>query len=274
MPLFGNITLNPWTSQVSPKLSTPSIEHSINLTAKSARVFDLTSDKTLVDYESQKLLPIASLTKIMTAYIVLTHKSPNDKVRITRNALNTPGEAGSFKEGEVLTIRDLVSAMMMYSSNDAAMALAENIGGTAFVNLMNKEAAALGMYQTTFYNPTGLDSNDGIASNYSSAQDLSKLIRKIFQDTPLVWELSRDQHKTIYSQANVAHALLNLNELINRVPHIIGGKTGTTNTAGESFIMLYEDPLGSPKALVLLGAEPGKRFEETQRILKYISTLR
>ena len=87
----------------------------------------------------------------------------------------------------------------------------------------------------------------------------------------MLWEMSRDKERLIYSDAQKRHALINVNTLVDRIPYLIGTKTGSTDTARDSVIVVYEYPIGEPHALILLGAAPGERFVEAARLLNRIS---
>jgi len=254
-----------------------------SFSAQSILVFDIKSGERVVDIDSDDVFGIASLSKIMTGYLALEYLSPDDAIEISPEAHTTAGAVGGFRAGELFSLKDLLRAMMMSSSNDAAMAVAEAVGkklGGAtsddrmeiFVRLMNEKARALHMDNTVFQNPTGLDLPSGIPSNYSSASDLARLIFAS-QETPLLWEVSRENDRIIYSYQDDSHRLINLNEVMGRIPYFIGGKTGTTDASGESLVLLYESPLGTRKAFILLNASHGRRFLEASSLLARVTTM-
>ncbi|MDA1334617.1 MAG: hypothetical protein O2794_01210 [bacterium] len=255
----------------------PYISVDNSYTARSIALFDAETSEFLTNEGGNKTVGIASLTKIMTSYVALKNLPEETPILISEDAIATSGSVGHFTEGEVFFLKDLVRALMMFSSNDAAIAIVESVGRarggvtyedsiTIFVNLMNKEAENLGMKHTTFSNPTGLDGDDGRPSNYSTTEDLAKLIVAT-KEYPLIWEASRDTSGTIFSYGNRPHNLFNINEMVEVVPHYVGGKTGTTDASGESLVILYEYPLGHTYGFVLLGAQSGFRFAEARRLL-------
>ncbi|MBI2052823.1 MAG: D-alanyl-D-alanine carboxypeptidase [Candidatus Ryanbacteria bacterium] len=259
------------------KSAPPSTTIPDNLSARSILLFDLADERPIAGQNEGDIIPIASLSKIMTGYIALKLMNAEEKIEFSEGAVKTSGTSGNFRKGEIFSLRDLLFAAMMYSSNDAASAMAEKIGeylgGRDFeekialaVERMNTEAKGLGMEHTTFVNPTGLDFDINIASNYSSAKDLMKLIFATKQ-TPLLWDASRPKEKTIYSSDGQAHRLININQTLARLSHALGGKTGSTDSAQESIVLLYEFPLGHPKGLILLGTGQGRRFQEAENIL-------
>jgi D-alanyl-D-alanine carboxypeptidase (penicillin-binding protein 5/6) len=242
-------------------------------------VFDMDQGTQAISYNADTPLPIASVSKIMTGYLALKNFPPDKDVSVSAEAIETEGLMGNFAVGERFTIKDLLRAAMMSSSNDSAMALAEAVGEklggqsyeqkiSLFVEEMNKQAQAFGMTRTVFKNPTGLDEGY-TASNYSSADDLGRLIRAT-RSTPILWEVTREDKAVIYSLTGSAHKLENLNLLASHIPLFLGGKTGSTDAAGESLVLLFEYPLGDPHALVLLGAGLGRRFVEAEELLRQI----
>jgi len=259
-----------------PRISIPD-----SVTAKSILVSDINRKESLAEWNADASLPIASLSKIMTGFVALKYANPETEFLISKESIGTSEAAGDFEPGEHLRLEDLITAMMMYSSNDAAMIIAENVGGmisgetyeekiSRFVEVMNENAWELNMGQTIFKNPTGLDLGPGEPSNYSSARDLERLVVAVRDKSNIIWDLSRSSEKNIYSSENKLHRLININELLGKIPHALGGKTGSTDSSGESVLVLYEYPLGQPEVLILLGAESGRRFIEGGELLKQI----
>lgn len=254
-------------------------------TARGIELFNLKTGTVSAEYHPDDQLPIASITKIMTGYIALQTFSPDDPITVSQNAIATDGSVGHFQAGEEFRTKDLITAMMTASSNDAAVALAEAIGKNAgeetfegrmrfFVDRMNQTAKKLGMNSTTYLNPSGLDAKVGIASNYSTANDLKLLIKATYRETPILWDLSRPPQAKIVSLQGTAHSLVNINTLAGHIPNFIGSKTGSTDTARESVVILFEEPLGNPRCLILLGADPGgARFLEAEKIISAVTTV-
>jgi D-alanyl-D-alanine carboxypeptidase len=283
-----SLAVHPVESSSAPRPS-PAPEMHIAVdsgyTARSILLFNFDDDKRIADYNSQSIEPIASLSKIMAGYLVLKNLPVDTPIAISTDAIETEGAIGHFTAKEVFSVKDLLSAAMIASSNDAAMALAErvgeNLGGenyndriALFVNLMNATAQSLGMTHTTFVNPSGLDIAKNLPSNYSTAQDLARLLTTTREETPLLWDLSREPEKTIFSARGTAHSFSNLNILAARISNFIGSKTGSTDAARESVVELFEAPLGTAHGLIILGADPGgKRFEEAERIISQIASM-
>ena len=192
-------------------------------------------------------LPIASITKVMTALIVLEHARPSDVVRVGGPAPTIGESSIGLRAGERLTVRELLTALLVQSANDAAYALAWHVGDgsvSRFVALMNEKAAELGLRDTHFSRPDGLDA----PGNHSSARDLFKLAR-VAMRKPLIRRIVRIEETTV-----AGRTLVNRNDLLFSYPGTIGVKTGHTGDAGWSEvaaarrdgITIYAVLLGGP----------------------------
>lgn len=241
--------------------------------SKAVLIKDLETGKILYSKNEHERLPIASITKLMTAQIIIDRMNLDDVVTMSKMAINTYG-GQAFFIGEKLNGRSLFKAMLMASSNDAAVALAEHTSGTwqEFVALMNNKVAQLRLFDTHFANPTGLDDTE----NYSTASDMAVISEESLKYS-LIWETMRIQETIISSSDGVQeHALHNSNKLLGKLPHITGGKTGYTDMALETFVFV----VGSPNAIsseenhqvlyVILGTPIGLRFQETQNLVKWV----
>jgi len=172
-------------------------------------------------------LPIASITKLMTVLVTLEHARLDDLVTVSRRAAEV-GESSIFlRKGERLTVRDLVDAALIQSANDAAVVLAEYVGGSqyAFVAMMNAEAQKLGLKDTHFVNPDGFDA----PGHYSSARDVTRLAR-IAMKNPVIREVVGHDSATIAG----GRTLTTWNDLLDTYPGVFGVKTGHTARAGWS----------------------------------------
>jgi D-alanyl-D-alanine carboxypeptidase (penicillin-binding protein 5/6) len=172
-------------------------------------------------------LPIASITKLMTVLVALEHARLHDVVTVSRRAAEVGESSIYLQKGERITVRDLVEAALIQSANDAAVALAEHVGGSqgAFVAMMNAEARKLGLRDTHFANPDGLDAPD----HYSSAHDVTRLAR-IAMKNPVIRGVVRRSAATISG----GRLLTTWNDLLGRFPGVFGVKTGHTRAAGWS----------------------------------------
>ena len=198
------------------------------LSAEKAILLDGKTGRVLYEKNAHSQSLIASTTKIMTALVVCEQCNVLDRVRIPREAVGIEGSSMYLKEGEVLTVQDLLYGMMLHSGNDAAVALAIYCGGTVegFAQLMNDKARLLGLRNTHFVNPNGLDAPD----HYSSAADLAVLSAYAMENPIFA--------KTVSTKSVRAgeRYLTNHNKLLWRVEGANGVKTGYTKAAGRILV--------------------------------------
>ncbi|MEX2054382.1 MAG: serine hydrolase [Candidatus Colwellbacteria bacterium] len=208
--------------------------------------------------------PIASVTKLLSAYVAETLMDPNQGVVISQRAIDTVGDAGEFKLGEIFPVRDLVKAMLIVSSNDAASALAQNYGEDKFIAEMNAVAASAGMVDSRFVEPTGLS-----VQNQSTVDDLIKLVRYIWEANEEFFKIStKSTDFIIDTNSGVARQLININPFSSR-SDFLGGKTGTLPEADSNLISVFRVPgFNEPVVIVVLGSKD--RFGETQKILQQL----
>ncbi len=234
---------------------------------KSAVIMNMKTGAVLYDYNMNERLPNASTTKMMTAIVTMTHANPNEKAVVTKNVKNTPDGNLYKKVGDVFLLHDLWRAMLIASSNDSAEAVAETTAGSesAFVSMMNAEVKKLGLKNTHFENPHGMDA-DG---HYSSAYDLAKInIRayKLKEFRTITMEKSVRfralNHKKRY---NVLYTTNDL--LLENYPGCLGGKTGTTTLAGQCYSGVYEYK-GVKYVTVVMHSS--NRFKDVKKLCKYI----
>ena len=202
--------------------------HAKAVSAQKAIVMDAGTGRVLFEKDSGSRSLIASTTKIMTALVVCQQCNVLDRMRIPKEAVGIEGSSMYLREGEVLTVQELLYGLMLHSGNDAAVALAIYCGGTVegFVQLMNDKARQLGLTGTHFENPHGLDSPD----HYSTARDLAVLASYAMKDPIFYKTVSA---KTVQVGQRV---LRNHNKLLWRVEGADGVKTGFTKAAGRILV--------------------------------------
>jgi len=198
------------------------------VSARRAYVLDAVSGRVLYEKDADQQSLIASTTKIMTALIVCEQCNVLDRMRIPKEAVGIEGSSMYLKEGEILTLQELLYGLMLSSGNDAAVALAIYCGGTVegFAGLMNDKARILGMKNTHFENPNGLDS----PGHYSTARDLAILAAYAMENPIFAKTVSAKQVKI------GERYLTNHNKLLWRVEGADGVKTGFTKAAGRILV--------------------------------------
>ncbi len=215
-------------------------------------------------------LPMGSVNKIMTALVVLEEGVDLDEeVTISEEAESYVGTTYSnigLILGERVTVRDLLAATLIPSGTDAAYALAEHVGDGSvgnFVEMMNDEASAMGLEDTNFETPAGLDTT----GNYSSARDLAAMTRVALQD-PLIAEIVDTADATISTQ-NREIEFSNTNQLLTTYPPATGVKTGTTPQAGANLVASAEANDESYISVVLGADDSEERFRASETLLEY-----
>jgi len=216
--------------------------------------FKTENEKNNILYQknSNQVLPIASLSKIMTAIVVLENYDFEEVIKVSDKSVTTTGDTGGLIRDEDLRVKDLLYIMLMESSNDAAMALAGDnprLSYNEFINLMNSKAKELGLKNTAFIDPMGLDPR-----NKSTATEIAELTKYALK-FPLILEIFKTQNTTVSSIDNkFIHNLTSTNKLLGRIPQIIGGKTGFTEEAGGCMLMVSSLSNANYLITVILGS--------------------
>jgi D-alanyl-D-alanine carboxypeptidase len=227
--------------------------------AISVKVNKTGREKTLLTDNPKRAMPIASLTKLMTALIVLENTSLSEVTIISQAAAskNDVPVHGNLKGGEPLSVEQLLDLMLIYSSNDAAFALSEVIGEEEFIEKMNEKAKFLGLKDPYFSNSNGLDpKNPEEIHNYSTVRDLYALSRYII--------LKKGPYPT---SNGVSNLFLPYNQ------KLIGGKTGYTKKAGGCMLAVFENEEENYFINIILGTDSSiDRIQEMQKIINWINS--
>lgn len=234
------------------------------LTAPSWVLYDATGDVVLAERDADDPRPMASVTKVMTALVVRQHASLDDSVRISETAAGVGESEVGLVPGERWSVRDLMYALLVRSGNDAAVALAEHVGGSVegFAAMMNEKVAELGLTNSAFVNPHGLDAE----GHYSSARDLAVMAKILLEDEVLA-EMVRTR-LVVFKPApdGSARVVGNTNHLLGDYPNIAGVKTGFTGRAGKVLISALQTPERLLIAVVM-GSED--HFADSRELLDY-----
>lgn len=233
------------------------------LSAQAVMAVDLASGVTLYEKDPNKALLPASTTKIVTALVALDTYAPDAVLKVGK--LNVVGQKMGLVTGEQLLFSDLLNGLLIYSANDAAEVLASNHPGgrDEFIALMNKKVKDLGLNNTHFSNPTGLDNG----SQYVTARDLL-VVAKFAMKNPLFAKIVATKEITVKSiDGKIAHKLVNINKLLGAVDGVLGIKTGWTENARENLVTEVQRD-GKKVILVILGSSD--RFGETVELIDWI----
>jgi D-alanyl-D-alanine carboxypeptidase (penicillin-binding protein 5/6) len=225
---------------------------------------ELNSGRVLYEHDAGKRMSPASLTKIMSALVILERGQLDDLVTISPNAARAHKTHLRMKAGQVFRLEDLLKAMLIMSANDACLAAVEHVGGdeSQFVALMNDKAEALGLADTHFSNGCGFDDED----HYSTAEDLAAL-SIIALDQPIFRQLVREERAIITPiSGHRAYVLHNTNRLLGRIPGVEGVKTGFTSKAGRCLIAKVSQN-GNDLLLVILNSK--RRWNTATNLITY-----
>lgn len=270
LPSFLSIIRNNQVSSLSLFIPTlDSIRDFITkkpeIQAKSAILYDLTTQKVLFSKNPKEKLPMASLTKIMTAIIALEHPKEDNEYLVEGQALVGEDSMG-LSSGEVLSLQDLLYGLILPSGNDAAEVLASNYpqGRNAFIKAMNDKAQSLGLTDTNYTNPTGLQ---GDGKQYTTTYDLLVITNYALEHLPTFGKVvGTYQHTIDYTPQHKYYYLENETNLLTTYPGVRGVKTGYTPEANLCLVT-YLEYQNHRIIGVLLGSE--NRRAEMKEILDY-----
>ena len=208
--------------------------------AKSAVVIDSATGSVMYGQNARERLPMASTTKIMTAIIAIEHGGLDQEFTVDSEAIKVEGSSMGLQEGDRVTMRTLVCGMLLPSGNDAANAAAVRIAGSVdgFVELMNKRAAELGLEDTHFVTPSGLDDNTD--EHYSTAFDMAKLAAYAMRSDEFRAICSQRSIKVSFGDPPYERWLTNTNKLLDSCEGIVGVKTGFTDKARRCLVSACE----------------------------------
>jgi len=233
-----------------------------SIKASALYLVDMKSGRVLLEKDATRRLPPASLTKVMTALVALESASPQQVVQVDRRALLSRSSL-KLHAGEQFLLRDLLTAMLVTSANDACQAVALHVGGEAdrFVTMMNERARALGLHDTHFANACGFDA----PGHYSTAADLARLTEQALQ-VPAFSMMVRTVTRDIATVDGTRHVPLHSTNELLLDPDVTGVKTGYTSKAGRCLIAsMFKDG----HRLLLVGLNVRDRWEQATRLLHY-----
>lgn len=248
----------PELKEFSPRLTIVSAHASI--------IMDAESGKILYERNANEHRQIASLTKLFTAVIIMERVADlEEPVTVDEEAVYSEGtrvgcprsgfcNGVRLKPGEQVSVRNLLKAALMNSSNDAAVALGKHVGKTqdGFAKIMNKRAKELGMDNSNFCTPSGLEPDGREHECYSTAADIAKVAVHALK-FPEIWEIMRYEKQFITSVDGVyTHEIFNTDELLGQFPNLLGTKTGFTPLAGYSLLAVASDPSTKHKVVAVV----------------------
>lgn len=235
----------------------------LETSATSAILMDTTSNRILYAKDIHNVRSVASISKIMTAIVAIENADVKSKVTVGNEIKDAYGSGIYIKEGEILTLEDLLYGLMLRSGNDAALAIAKYVGGSVekFVEIMNDTAAKIGMKDSTFNNPHGLDEAGG---NLSSAYDMA-LLTSYAMKNDIYRKIVSTKKYTLTTNKNV-YSWTNKNKLLRTYKYTTGGKTGFTDIARRTLVSTAsKDGID----LVAVTLNDGNDFQDHMNLFDY-----
>jgi serine-type D-Ala-D-Ala carboxypeptidase (penicillin-binding protein 5/6) len=265
------------TPEPQPIPATPQKIEYVELRADAAYVFDVRGQRALYSKNADEALPLASITKLMTALLAYELVEDTAKATVPLAAIRQEGYSG-LSAGEQLQAQNLRNLALVSSSNDAAYALAANVGQllgerdsvSQFVQGMNIRAQELELNTLKFWNTTGLDVSDSQPGAIGSAKDVSFLMEYIIEHYPEIIAPTQETATRIYNTAGAYHEVNNTNAVAMEIPNMIGSKTGYTDLAGGNLTIAFDLGLNRPIIITVLGSTRDQRFTDVLALVKAV----
>lgn len=251
-----------------PEIDTTVFE-SVSIRAESAYVYDVAGKRVLYEKNANEQLPLASITKLMTALVAYELMSDETEIPVTTSAIDQDGSSGLLS-GESFSLSNILDLTLLSSSNDGAYAIAAAVGSviiengdaSTFVEAMNIKADELGLSDTYFRNPTGLDISQTEAGAYGSARDVAFLMKHILKNYPNIIERTTHTAASIQNDGGSSHRVENTNPTVTNIEGLIGSKTGYTDLAGGNLAIAFDAAYNRPIIVVVLGSTFNARFDD------------
>jgi D-alanyl-D-alanine carboxypeptidase len=235
------------------------------LVAEAAVLYDMRTNRVLYQKNANKQLPLASLTKLMAAEVVLSLREPQTPVLIERENLRTEGDSG-LRVGETLTVGELITLALVASSNDAMEAAAASLG-TNSIEQMNTAAKRMGLTQTHFFNATGLDVTETTSGAYGSAFDVARLATIFYNHHPDFFELTT-RPEVFVDQRGASITAAATTAQLQSIPGFVAAKTGFTDLAGGNLVAVFDLEPGLTVVAVALGSTREGRFADIKTLIE------
>mgnify|MGYP001559768523 CR=1 FL=1 len=250
----------------------------VAIKAKAVYIYDVRTKTVLFAKNENTRLPLASLTKIMSALVAEDIGPLYSTITVSGEALEAEGDSGLYKD-EKWSLKDILDFSLMTSSNDGMRAVALSLGALSragasskeiindFVGEINRKAGILGLKNTYFLNETGLDESDIKGGAYGTAKDISILLEYILMHHPALFAATREVTTRFQSLDNRLHVATNTNDIVAEIPGLLISKTGFTDTAGGNLVIVFDPELGRPIIISILGSTEEGRFEDARALV-------
>ena len=276
--VLGNFFSTQKTKSTVPTEIAPTVFDGLTLQASSTFVYDVKNKREIFSKNGDAQLPLASLTKIMMAVTALSILPKNTVVTINQEFLKSEGDSGLY-DNERWKLEDLIDITLLQSSNDGASAIAsvagasghsvisDNFGRGPFIDAMNNKAKELGLDQTYFLNPTGLDEGVSVYAAYGSARDVSVLFSHAISTYPQIFDVTRSSDHEFSSLSAITHKVKNTNTFVNKIPSLLASKTGYTDLAGGNLVIAFDAGVNRPIVVSVLGSTEQGRFDDVEKLV-------
>ncbi len=249
----------------------------ISIQGAAVFVWDAKEDKVLFEKNSDQILPLASITKLMTTLLTYELFDPESKTTLPMAAILQSGDTGLLA-GEEFKTGDLQELALISSSNDAAFALGAAVGEALgsqdptaqFVTGMNIRAEELGLDTLDFKNTTGLDLSVSEPGAVGSARDVSLLLEYIVDNYPELLDPTTETRARVYNTDGNYHEAFNTNDLVGDIPNLLGSKTGFTDLAGGNLTIAFDAGINHPIIITVLGSTRDGRFSDVIKLVESV----
>lgn len=240
----------------------------VQLTARAAVVYDVEKNQLLYAQNPDTPLPLASITKLLTAAVAKRDLGADAHITIPEMALETEGESG-LVAGDIWRVQDLIDYMLVVSSNDAATALALADGGQqTFIERVNAFCTDHNLQTITVHTESGLDVNaETEPGAMGSAREVAHMLAYIAHTDPDLLAATTFAGFNSVSLSGARYPAVNTNEVVAHIPNMLGGKTGYTDLAGGNLAIIFNRDIGSPVVIVVLGSTREARFSDVLKLL-------
>jgi len=260
--------------ETTPVLTVNDFFEPLEIEAEAYAVFNVLSGELVYSKSEELQLPLASLSKVMTAYVASEYLNNDSVVVINPQDLLIEGDSGLLAN-EKWNFDDIRDFTLVISSNDGSKSLASAVEAlnkteeVSFIQLMNRKAEDLGLKQTYFLNTSGLDIQEETQSgSYGSAKDMAVLFGHVLLEKPEIFEATTEEEFAIQSLDSIEHIAVNTNQTVRSITGLIGSKTGFTDLAGGNLVIAYDAGLMQPYVIAVLGSSKEGRFTDVAKLHK------
>lgn len=236
----------------------------VPILAKTFSVYDQTEKKEIYSKNGDEILPLASLSKVMTVILALEKYILDDVIIVSKNSPEE-NKNNALILGEKWRVGDLAKFTLISSSNSGALTLAMN--DKNFLSKMNQKAGGIGMKSSTFFNFTGLDINKEKAGSYGRAMDANLMAMYAIENYPLIFSSTIVPNIVFKSISGYVHSVKNTNIIVNKVPNLLFSKTGFTTLAGGNLTIIFKNKSEHIIAITLLGSTIDGRFSDMEKLV-------